>query len=61
MKRINSMKKRRRKEVTVSDRTLASVGPACPVSDSSEGAGVGLRLDAGIESDLMHRGLSGQR
>jgi hypothetical protein len=34
MKRINSMKKRRRKEVTVSDRSLASVGPACPVSDA---------------------------
>ena len=29
-------------EVTVSDRTLASVGPACPVSRSNEDAGVGL-------------------
>ena len=36
--RIKSVKKRRRKEVTVSDRTLASVGPARPVSGSSERA-----------------------
>ena len=35
LKQINSVKKQRRKEVTVSDRTLASVRPMCPVSDSS--------------------------
>ena len=35
LKRINSVKKQRRKEVTVSDRTLASVGPARLVSDNS--------------------------
>ena len=29
-------------EVTVSDRTLVSEGPACPVSRSSEDAGVSL-------------------
>ena len=32
---INSVKKRRPKEVTVSDQTLASVGPARSVSGSS--------------------------
>ena len=48
---INSVKKRRRKEVTVSDRTLASTGLAHPVSGSSEGAGVGLRPDAGSLHD----------
>ena len=32
---INSTMKRRREGVTVSDRTLASVGPSCPVSGSS--------------------------
>ena len=32
---INSVKKQRREGVTVSDRTLASAGPARPVSDSS--------------------------
>jgi hypothetical protein len=31
------------------------VGPAHSVSGSSEGAGVGLRPDAGIESDLTCR------
>ena len=35
LKWINSVKKQRRKEVTMSDRTLASAGPARPVSDSS--------------------------
>jgi hypothetical protein len=40
----------------MSDRTLASVGPVRPVSGSSEGADIGLRLDAGIESDLTRRG-----
>ena len=38
LKQINSVKKQRRKEVTVSDRTLASAGPARPVSGSSERA-----------------------
>ena len=38
LKWINSVKKRRRKEVTVSDQTLASVGPAHQVSGSSERA-----------------------
>jgi len=56
LKWINSVKKRRRKEVTVSDQTLASTGPMRLVSGSSEGAGVGLRLDTGVESDLMRRG-----
>ena len=35
LKRINSVKKRRQKEVTVSDRTLALAGLACPVGGSS--------------------------
>ena len=35
LKRINSMKKQMRKEVTVSDRTLASVGSARSVCDNS--------------------------
>ena len=56
MKWINSVKKRRRKEVTVSDRTLALAGPACLVSGSSEGASISLRPDAGVQSDLTRRG-----
>ena len=36
VKQINSVKKRRRKEVTMSDRTLASAGLVHPVSGSSE-------------------------
>ena len=35
---INLVKKQRQKEVTVGDRTLVLVGPACPVSGSSEHA-----------------------
>ena len=38
------------------DRTLASTRPACPVSGSSEVAGVGLRPDA----SLRGTGVSGQ-
>jgi hypothetical protein len=53
---INSVKKWRQKEVTVSDRTLASTGPACPVSGSSEGIGVGLRPDAGSLCDRTRGG-----
>ena len=43
-------------EVTVSDQTLVSEGLACPVSRSSEDAGISLRLDAGL---LRDRTLSG--
>ena len=38
-------------EVTVSDRTLVSEGPARLVCRSSEDAGIGLRPDAGSLSD----------
>ena len=36
---------KKKTEVTVSDRTLASVGPACPVRCSNEDAGVGQTIE----------------
>jgi hypothetical protein len=42
--------------VTGGDKMLALRGLACSVMLCSEGIGVGLRLDTGIESDLMRRG-----
>ena len=35
---------------------LSLRGPTRPVMLGSEGVGFGLRLDAGVESDLTHRG-----
>jgi hypothetical protein len=35
LEQINSEKKRKREGVTMSDQTLASAGPTCPVSGSS--------------------------
>ena len=43
-------------EVTVSDQTLVSEGPAHPVSRSSEDVGVGLRPNAGSLSDRTMTG-----
>ena len=42
LKWINSVKKRRRGSVTVSDRTLSSVAPACQVSAGTQPRGVSL-------------------
>ena len=44
------------KQVTVSDWTLALSRPVCPVSGSSESAGVGLRPNVGSLCDWMHGG-----
>jgi hypothetical protein len=46
------------KQVTRSDRTLASEGPTCPVICSREGVDVDLRPDAGVEGDLTRRVLA---
>ena len=43
-------------KVTLSDRTLVSVGPARPISRSSEDTGVGLWPDAGSLSDQTLEG-----
>ena len=44
-------------EVTGSDRTLASVGPACPVRCSSEDAGVGQTTGRWVALQLNAEGL----